>query len=107
LSGIARNSRRGYFAFCDGGSHHHSVRSGVGLRDRAGVSQCLSTPPATTIKLNAAATLLAPSIGADAADHHADPVSCGHEGAAAAVATGSATLAVTGSVTSPWQAYPR
>jgi hypothetical protein len=54
-----------------------------------------------------AATLLAPSIGADAADHHADPVSCGHEGAAAAVATGSATLAVTGSVTSPWQAYPR
>ena len=54
---------------------------------------------ATTIKLNVAATLLTPSIGADAADHHAHPVSCGHEGAASAVATGSATLAVTESVT--------
>jgi hypothetical protein len=64
-----------------------------------GISQCVATPPATTIKLNVAATLLTPSIGLTRPTITPIPCPSGTSGAAAAVATGSATLAVTGSVT--------
>ena len=71
-----------------------------------GVARCLSTPPATTIKLNVAANLLTPTIGLTRPTITPIPCPAGTLGAAAAVATGSATLAVTGSVTATLAGLP-
>jgi hypothetical protein len=64
-----------------------------------GSPKCVSTPPATAVKLAVTAALATPVVAVTPPTITPIPCPSGTTGAAAAVSTGSALVAITGSVT--------